>query len=271
MNRRSFEYLTKPTGDGMVGLQEALREQYLELRARNPKFSLRAYARRLKVNSGVLSAVMNGSRPVTPKFLNQIIPRMGLPPEKECQVQGDFKLKHLSRAEVSANKAIMLLRADEFNLISDPLHFSILSLFELQDFEPKAEWMSKRLKAPLREVRAALERLQRLELVRKQKGGWQTTGKVLRTSEGISDMAIKRFHEQRLEEAKAALFEIDVHDRDYLCSTVAINRRKIPLARKLVREFLEKLEEVLGEDPKDEVYRVGIEIFPVSGLKRGQK
>lgn len=255
----------------MVALPEALREQYMQLRSRNPAFSLRAYARRLQVNSGVLSSVMNGRRPVTKKFLEQIVPRMGLPPEKEKEVQGDFRLKHLSKAEARKSKEILLLRNDEFSLISDPLHFTILSLFELAGFLGRPAWMAKRLKRPLKEIKAALERLERLKLVRKTKSGWAATGQALRTSEGISDMAIKRFHEQRLEEAKSALYEVDVADRDFLCSTVAINKKKLPLARKLVREFLEKLEDVLGDDSKDEVYRIGLEIFPVTDLKKGSE
>jgi uncharacterized protein (TIGR02147 family) len=253
----------------MLGLPEALREQYMQLRSRNPAFSLRAYARRLQVNSGVLSAVMNGTRPVTQKFIKQIVPRMGLPPELEKQVQGDFRLKHLSKAEARESKAILLLRNDEFSLISNPVHFSILSLFELQDFSGSPAWMAKRLNISVKETNAALARLARLKLVQKSKSGWTATGRTLRTTEGISSMAIKRFHEQRLDEAKTAVYEVDVADRDYLCSTVAINKRKLPLARKLVREFLEKLEDVLGEDPKDEVYRIGLEIFPVTDLKKG--
>ena len=119
---------------GQSALQLALTEQWEELRRRNGRFSLRAYAQRLKMSPGALSAVLGGKRRVSVKMAQKIVEKMNLSPEKRAAVDASF-LKGAKISAVTAErlKKELVLQDDQFKLISDGLHFSLLSLLETKN------------------------------------------------------------------------------------------------------------------------------------------
>jgi len=261
-------YKTKK-GDGLnLNVQEALREQFADLRSRNPAFSLRAYARRLGLNSGVLSAVMRGDRQVSSAWAQKIVPRMKLPAGQEKAIYQGLRAHELLKGGRRAAELpqVLRLKSDEFRLIAESLHFALLALFDLDNFKSDSKWMAQQLGVSPQSIRQALGRLQRLGLVAQDKRTkrWKTTGARLRTSDGVSDLAIRHFHVESLELAKKAIYEQDTSERDLLCTTVAINRDKLPLARQMIREFVTRLEAALTEAPRENVYRMAIQLFPLS-------
>lgn len=255
----------------MIRFQEALHTEFQQLRSRNAAFSLRAYAKRLKVNSGVLSSVLSGKRKVSAKWAKSVVERMNLSPEDKQKVLQELSLKDLTHIQLKNSQEKLLLKSDEFKMISDGIHYALLALMTTDDFKSDVDWMAERLKTNSNIIDHALERLKRLHLAElKNKKRWTSTGKVLRTSDGISDIHIKNYHEDRLKEAKESLFNDPVDSRDFLSSTIAIDKSKLPMARKLTREYLMKLEALLSESKKDEVYRIGFQMFPITKISQGK-
>jgi uncharacterized protein (TIGR02147 family) len=251
-------------------LQHALLKQFTQYKTRNRSYSLRAYAKRLNINSGALSAIMAGSRRVSPILAERLINKMALSPEEIEQIESLFELEKKKINEGQTHT--LQLRSDQFHAIVDGIHFSLLCLMETHDYRSDVEWMAKRLGETPTRIKQALTRLERLDLVRfSQKGEWKSTGERLRTSDGVADLAVRRFHEERLEEAKDKLHSVPVDDRDFFASTLAIKKSRLPLAKQLVREFKKKMESVLEKDPKDEVYRICIQVYPVTQIESDNK
>jgi uncharacterized protein (TIGR02147 family) len=249
-----------------LALQQAMLEQFQKMRSKNPAFSLRAYAQRLDMNSGALSAIMNGRRNVSVRYVRKLVQRMALAPEEAAKINELLEFGELLKVPTPQSRTALQLKSDQFHMISDGLHYSLLCLFETSDFRSDVTWMAKRLEVTPAQVRQALGRLLRLKLVAKLGARWSLTGAKLTTSDGIPDPAIRNFHEERLSEAKNKLLTVPVTERDFVASTMAIQRSQLPLARKLIREFKRKLEMVLEKSPQDEVYRVCIQLFPVTDL-----
>jgi transcriptional regulator with XRE-family HTH domain len=64
-----------------MDLAAALRTELEDRRTRNPRYSLRAFARDLRVHHGTLSKIVSGRRPPSPALLRALSPKVGLHPE----------------------------------------------------------------------------------------------------------------------------------------------------------------------------------------------
>ena len=67
--------------EAQLFLQKSIREKLDELREKNNQFSLRAFARILKVSPASLSEFLNGKRVLSPKMLKKLAENLCLPPE----------------------------------------------------------------------------------------------------------------------------------------------------------------------------------------------
>jgi uncharacterized protein (TIGR02147 family) len=243
-------------------LQQALLKQFNELKLKNRGFSLRAYARRLGLSSGALSGVLSGKRRISEKASEKLISKMALDPKQSMQIRSLYRGQRERR---QSDKSKLQLQSDQFHVISDGLHFALLSLMETHDFKPDVNWMAARLRSSPRAIEEALSRLERLGLIAVSKAGRiKLTGGHYQTSDEIADTAIQKFHEERLDEAKEALHTVDVMDRDFTSLTLAVRKDQLAAAKLMIREFKRRLEAVLEQDPKDEVYRFCIQLFPVT-------
>lgn len=87
---------------------------------------------------------------------------------------------------------------------------------------------------------------------------------VLETLEDVPNTSLKKRHEENLEAAKKAIYNVSLDKRDYSFSTVAINPEQLPRAKKMIREFRDKLLRTLEAGEKKEVYEICFHLFPRS-------
>ena len=65
-----------------MDLREVLRTELARRCDRNPRYSLRAYARWLGIHHGSLSRILNGRRALMPRTIQSLAPRIGLSPQQ---------------------------------------------------------------------------------------------------------------------------------------------------------------------------------------------
>jgi transcriptional regulator with XRE-family HTH domain len=123
-----------------------LQHSLAERRARNPQYSLRAFAQRLDIDHSTLSQWMRGRRPLTAKTIETLGRRLRLP------------AKHI-RVFV------------EHRNVSGP-DLAILELTRHASFNPDSRWIAKQLGITVDEVNIAIQRLLRLDLLQMGADGW---------------------------------------------------------------------------------------------------
>lgn len=161
------------------------------------------------------------------------------------------------------------MQDDQFKLISDGLHFSLLSLLETKKCRSDVAWLSHRLNATQKQVERCLSRLHRLNLIKSKDGKkWQVTGAEVKTTDHVASLAIRRYHEDRFEEAKEKINKVPLELRDFNSVTIAVNAAKLREAKLLIREFKERIKELLSKGEKDEVYRFNIQLYPVTEINQ---
>jgi len=257
-----------------VSIQKLLNTKYEEMRAKNAAFSLRAFARRLDVSPSTLTRVLNGERSVSRPLAEHICEKLVLDPQERADVLDTFPSNRRYRKEstkinsTETDPSYLQLSADQFRIIGEWYHFGILSLLKTKGFKNDPEWIAGRLGISTREAAAAIERLERLGMIRlDMHGQWTRTRPRARTSDDVLNLSLQKAHRQNLELGQEALASIPVDLRDFSAITMPTTPELLPKAKELIRKFQDDLSELLESKPGTEVYKFCTQLFPLTKLK----
>lgn len=248
-----------------IAIQKILNEKLSEIQVNNPRYSLRAYAQKMEMDPGTLSNIMNGKRNVSIKLAEKISKKLLLDPQERAELLNLFPMKR-KKVEVGQFEPRYLeLSASQFKIAAEWEHFAIMSLLNCKGFKKSPSWIAKRLGISMIKAEQALKRLLDMGLFTQDKNGnLSRSKKSYRTTDDIANISMKKHHEQSLDLAKESLHRDDVLKRDFTTVTMAIDKTKLASAKELIRKFQDELSDHLECDDQTEVYRLGIQLFPMS-------
>jgi uncharacterized protein (TIGR02147 family) len=243
-----------------VAVRKLLLEELTRRRLKNRAYTLRSFAKHLDVSPAAVSEILNGKRRITKKMASRVAARLGLDPEKNDSIIRLFQDSKNRSADRSQK-----LSTDQFQIVADWYHFAILSLLEIEGAKAEPTWISRRLGISIREATSALERLERLSMLRRDmRGRLRLTGTQFTTTDEISSVALRRSHALDLELAAASLDEDPLELRDFTAITMAIDPNNLPDAKKLIREFRDRLSQFMETGNKRSVYKFCMQLIPLS-------
>lgn len=262
-----------PQGDFRLYLQ---RELVRRCQA-NPKYSLRAFARHLGLESSRLSKILRAERPVAPDLLMRLGQRLGLEP---AEMEGFRKARIAEKygpaaaEEPARQRDAFQLSLDHFETIQDWRHYLILELMKVEGFKPSVKWLARALGTTISETRAYIERLQRVGLleISQPKGRksplWKDRSEGYSThvlGDNITSYAHRRSQRRILEQAIEALESVPIERRDQSSLMMATHSSRIAEAKRRIRRFRRELCEFLEDcEVKDTVYQVSVSLFPLT-------
>src|SRR5277367_6337903 len=133
---------------------------------RNPRYSVRAFARALDINDGALSQILSGKRVPAYRTAQRIIRSLGLTPEEEQNFLGSLAEKHRSRGLQRLNPIFRELKSkpkqqqiDLFRMAADWYHIAVMELVLTAEFQSDPAWVARELGISVIEAKMALERL----------------------------------------------------------------------------------------------------------------
>jgi transcriptional regulator with XRE-family HTH domain len=240
----------------MPAVSRALSLEMARVRLRNPRFSQRAFAKRLGLTSSALSEVLSQKRNLSRTSSERILRQLGEDPAG------------LLNDGIDSGRPLKTVQLDydQFALISEWHNIALLSLLETKGARGKVSWIAKRLRIEKGTARVAIERLMRLGLLKKGAGGeYELAVTDTAGADGVPDLARRRHHLEGLGLAERSLLEDPLELRDHYSMTLAMPTRKIPEAAKRIRKFINELTQWLESSAeRDEVYRVAVQLFPLT-------
>lgn len=255
------------SGDFKVHLQHEL----LKRCSHNPGYSMRAFARSLKVDYSTLSKLLRGERAIGKQLVARLGNRLGMTPEELNPFLSSFG----SRNGSGDDAAFSLIAVDTFKIISDWYHFAILELMRVDGFVSDTQAVARSLGLTTHEVQAALDRLVRAEMIQiDPQNRWIdiTGGRTTNIGPEMRSNAHRQLQRQLLEKAIAAMELTPMDQRHQSGMTMAIDHSKLPLAEKKIKKFRRDLSTLLSRGKKrTQVYHLGISLYPVSKRKEGKK
>ena len=246
---------------------QILMEEYEKCKSTNPRYSIRAFARKIDIHPATLSSIFKGKRKLPKKRALPILERLKLPDGRRNRFLRSLKMEDDPRLE-----NLTPLRSTQREL-SPQLHYKIIVEWEyyavLHLLEIAQAWtvdlVARRLNLPILRAQEILRGLEAAELVQRTQDTYRVKPHGgLTTSEDILCQALQKAHENELALASQKLSLVPVTQRDFSSRTFAIDSRKLPEAKKLIRRFSQEMGDLLRDGPKDQVYLLAVQLFPLT-------
>ncbi|MFS4461043.1 TIGR02147 family protein [Bdellovibrio sp. HCB2-146] len=245
-------------------VKNLLIEELAKRQMRNSAYSIRAFARDLGVGVTTLSDVLAGRRSLSKTNVQKVMEKLSVSPLEREVLWAHYKAT-AARTEIDDRTT---LDEDTFRLIADWHYLAIMNLAKLKTNSAKPEWIAERLNIRVDDAEVALERLFRLELIKKTRGNrLERTAKPLTTSNEIPSAAIRKHHSQNLRLAEESLHRDPVPTREFGSVTMAINPEKLPQAKEILLKTRKKIAGLLEEGDLSEVYTLSFQLFPLTKLQ----
>lgn len=243
-------------------LHQYLIQEFEKRSGLNPKYSLRAFARDLNIHSGTLSGILNQRRAVGAKVLKHILKSLPLTTSERRKILSEI----IAGKELNSTVP-PLLDEETLAIVQDWEHFAILAFLQLKNKKHSAGEISRDFNLdPARTLRV-LNNLEKAGLLSREGNKIVSQQKSLMTSRGIPSPALREAHRQYIDKAKESLEKVGVQERDITGTTMAISSKNLPKAKELIQQFRSDLSELLEHGTPDEVYRLNIQLFPLTHKK----
>jgi Helix-turn-helix. len=231
-----------------------LQEEFSRRMRANERYSMRAFAKTLGLDSSTLSQIIAGKRQVSEKKIALLYEKLGLKISNSNQDQ--------------AENTYATLDLDRFAVISDWYHFAILDLTLLKNFKSDIKWIARKLGIQSYEAMGAVERLKRLGMLREEKGRWiKGEGFYTNYSEGVTSAALKEYQRQVIKKALHAVDECPADRKDITSMTIAADSRKLKQAKEKIKNFRRELCAFLEDGESDAVFHLALQLYPVTDLE----
>lgn len=251
-------------------LSRSLAARLTQMRKRNPRFSVRALARKLNLQPSATNEILKGKRRVSRKLAERITDQLQLSPTERHEILRDFEKKgpvrnRLKSVETEVSESVFLSSA-EFKKMAKWTHLATLSLLETKDSVLDPLWISKKLNINKVEADATLETLTDLGLIRKRGNGplFTLQSSDVSTTDDLLTEVIQANHLQDMELAAEKLKNVPVLLRDFSSYTFPANPAKMKRAKEIIRQAQEDLESLMHDETSTEVYRYCSYLFPLT-------
>lgn len=241
-----------------------LNEKFRERVQANPSYSLRSFARDLKVSPSTLSEVFNERKGISKKLALQLAERLNLPEWEQlyfnqlvhakCSVNSKAK----RQAQLQLNSFI---RANSFQLIQNKalkaltswVELAILELTYIKDFQPNIKWIAKQLLIPELTIELATKRLVEADLLEidSKTGKWTDVSPLFTTTDGTHSELIRNFHRSVLNLALKKLENSDVKSRTVKTVVLSVSEKNRKDVEKILDEAINKIA-ALGDQKSPE-------------------
>lgn len=246
-------------------LEGLLKKKLKEIQTKNSRFSLRSLAVKIGISPGALADLINGKRLLSDFYAEKIATNLSLNKEERKALLSCVATQSRKFAKQK------VLTENEFSMITDWENYAILNLMKTKDFQSDPAWISKRLAISEARVKKSLGLMMRLGIVFFRNGEWQRNHNSITTTKEIPSRALVEAHKKDLLKAIEVLEKTPVTNRSFTSVTMPINTAKIEDARKLIRKFRRNLCLLMESGPKDEVYNLNIQLYPVTCLRTDEE
>jgi uncharacterized protein (TIGR02147 family) len=243
---------------------------------KNPRYSLRKFARDLNFSPSTLCEVLKGKKNLSETSTLKIITKLKLKakeadyfnqlssmercrnPELKILIQDQIGQKHKKRNIVD-------LSTDNFKTISEWHHSAIIAACDM-DEKMTPQKLARLLNVPGHEIYQAIERMERLGILKQEITGeiHPLENDVMIQTEAPNE-ALQKYTKQMLQKAADNASEQGNDEKIYGTETFAFDDKDLPKLRDLTEEYFDNILKIAKKSKtKKRVYHASVQIFRLS-------
>lgn len=242
---------------------EILRMSFLNRTERNSSYSLRAFAKSLDVDPGLLSRILNRKRRPAKSFMEKVM----------NQLAPDFdQLLSASKIKKESLVASKTLGQLELKPIARWYFFLILDLFFLPDFESNEEWIAERTGLKLNNIKISLDVLEKYGHIDRSSEVWSLCStSTMWTDFESTSVTRKNMQKQILEKAISAIDEVNFEYREASSLSLPMDKSLVPELKTRITKFKRELRQWIETNENyDEIYQFSFNFFPLTNIKENE-
>lgn len=248
----------------------------LEERIRsNPSYSMRSFARDLNIAPSTLSEILKKKKGISTKKAAEIVKSLKLPEWQASHFINLVALKH-ARSRDEKNQAklnlqdakdkivVGKLKAETMKALTSTLDLAILECVGLKKFDNTDEWIAKKLKVSVKEVRESVERLLKVKLLEiDDKGEWSDLSPFFSSSDGISSESIRAFNIDILKTMEKKIVNEPIEDRIMKSVVFSVEDKHMQEAKAIMDDAISRIVNLSSksDEKKDHVVCFSSQLF----------
>lgn len=261
-----------------ISYRDIIEQEFNHRTGQNPAYSLRSFARDLKINPSQLCEIRKGKIGLSTKKAMEVAKNLGLLDKEIHYFKALVEIEHgrsdsirenakKQLASFNYNEGFQGLTQEMFEVISSWQHYAILSAMELDEYDGSLDWIANNLNLPLSLIGDCIKRLIKLDMIDFQNGKFICSGAHFATPTEIASKGIKLYHKQHLNKAMRAVDEVPVDERDLSSITMAIDKERLPEAKEMLKKFRREFCHVMENGNKNSVYSLNLQLIPLKELE----
>lgn len=235
---------------------EVLKNDFKERKLANPRYSLRAYAKKIGLSIGTLSYLLNGKSSITVERAREILNRLQLPTRLKNEI-----LVLMNIEPVFDKKE---LSADLYSLIAPWQNRALLFSFDLDEKSRNLDITAKKIGLSTPKVKAMINLFLSKGLLHKGPNGEiYRNREILKTTDGKPSRGLRELHRSNIELGLHAIDKVPIKERDLSSLSFAGNPEKLDELRLEIHKFYEKALAIMESGPRTEVFQLSIQLLPL--------
>ena len=250
-----------------IDVQNTLIKKFNEIKLKNSKFSLRAFAKKLEITPSAASEIMKGKRTISEKLAKKISTRLKLNPTESSIFFSRFednsrKIKKILTTNVQEKS---ILQDNDYEVVSHWSTFAILSILKLDDFKSDTQWIATRLGIDAEQVEDSLRKLLKLKMINyNEEGKLQRAEKYYSSSDDKTNYFVRNHHISDLNIIKKCIETLSPELRDLSNLTFPANPETLQEIKVILRTMHDEIAMIMGQGTKKEVYKICTYLFPLT-------
>jgi uncharacterized protein (TIGR02147 family) len=262
--------------------RQYLKDDFAARQARNHRYSYRAAAVRLGINSGTLVRILAGKRNISRSLLPTFVKYLGLKSKEETyfgllvrfnqtkdsrerrELYGDL-VRH--RGERKRN-----IEPDRYEYFHEWYYCAVRELLRFYPFEGDWKALAEMVAPNITPYQAerAVEVLRTLGLVQgEDRGALRVVDSLVTTGDRWSGTAIHRFQIAMMHKALEAIDRFPKEQRDISTLTVGLSAKGLDRAREVLKRARDEILDIEESDASERVYQLNMQVFPLTEQYQG--
>lgn len=251
---------------------QILQREFEKKKEKNPRYSLRIFARHLEIDHSTLSQIFSRKRGISEKLARKIVENMSLTHHEKqkflTSVETCFaraKKKKAAAAEklsqISKYSNPVVVHNDPLNTINHWRHIAVYELVSTKRATTLHQLVDI-LKLSPDQASIIITELCDLKILEKNGESLSATASSVQTLNDIPSGAIVKYHASIAEKAAKSVTSHDVLEREFQNLVISFSKENMNGAKQMIRDFMSEFStKYYNENQSTEIYSLAVNFF----------